>query len=352
MPLLKFLIKIKKSNIHSNLRGGAVMIRKKILLYIPLFAFLISCGVGASDSEVVYPEQDFNNEPPGGSSGDTNKPVVDENTIRAFILSGTVDRISVELIGFSLTMFNYLNAILSNFSANNINATFNCSLSGEVRVNINTVDRTFSLVYDQCKSDVDKEINCTVTGSYSESGGVITGLNMTFSDGCNVDRMQSADITFSGTSSVSITIDRYGSDCPSGEGGKGSMSFTNLNVSFSYFSDEFSVQNGNINFSFDAGCTYSGYSEYSPEGSFIYQDNYCLNSSVNVNVQTITPVSYFVDNNNNLYNCGGEVIINNGEVRYVVNNNCSADLYVNNIFTRSVDFADLYNSVGSCSLPD
>ena len=62
---------MKINNNLLSLRGGAVMIRKRILLYIPLFAFLISCAAGGSVNEVVDPEQDFNNEPPGGSSGDT-----------------------------------------------------------------------------------------------------------------------------------------------------------------------------------------------------------------------------------------------------------------------------------------
>ncbi len=328
------------------------MIRKRILLYIPIFIFLISCGVGVSVTEDVDTDQDFSNKPPAGNNGDTNKPVADENTIRAFILSGTVNRISIELRNFSLSILADLEYILSRFNANNINAQLGCDFSGEVNVNINTVDKTFTFTYDQCKPNAESELNCTVTGSYNESGGMITDLIMTFSDGCMLERISLADITFYGSTNLSMTFNRRYSDCASTDGFEGSIYFSNLNVSFSFLSYEFSVQGNDIRIDFDAKCKYSNYFSYNLTGSFTYEDNYCLNSSVSVNVQTITPVSYFLDSNDNFYNCGGEIIINNGEIKYVVNNNCYVDLYSNNIFLRSIDFNNLTNYVGSCSIPD
>ncbi len=204
--------------------------------------------------------------------------------------------------------------------------TQTCPNGGTVDVTINPSQTggTFSFVYNNCDVNGSGFIfNCTISGSWKGSQSAPTSATVTFQGGCTMDnQMEGEKVTVSNDLTWSYSIDGIGNSCQNTEGIKTTVTINGGPMKVEKNGKRVSFSFSDLQLFTDYMCTDANIISWGINGSMTYEDNFCANTSVSINISTNPDFSYNVSTNT----CGGSMSINNGQVVVNANTDCSVEV--------------------------
>jgi len=203
----------------------------------------------------------------------------------------------------------------------------NCPNGGTMDMNITPSGNggTFTATFNNCNHG-DSVANCTMTGSWEGPQTAPTSVNLTMKGGCEIHMpYENKTMTISNDLTWSYNIDGIGTTCQNTEGIKASITINGGPMNFAKNGKNLSIGFDNLQLSTDYRCTDANKISWGINGSMTYEDNFCANASVSINVSTNPDFYYDMSTNT----CGGSMSINNGQVTVNANQDCSIEVLDN-----------------------
>ncbi len=191
-----------------------------------------------------------------------------------------------------------------------MNRTFNPSQTGG----------TYSIEFNNCEVEPSVIYNCTISGSWEGPQSAPTSANVTFQGGCTMyDQIEGEKVTFSNDLTWSYSIYGIGNSCQNPNGIKATVTINGGPMSVEKNGKIISLSFNDLQLSTDYMCTNANIISWGINGSMTYEDNFCANTSVSINIST-NPDFYY---DMSTHTCGGSMSINGGQVVVNANSDCS-----------------------------
>ncbi len=295
--------------------------RSKLLLLSGVLATagVIACGGGGGGDKI----KNFTDLSPEEQAGVSSNVAIMFNSGNQ---QGAIANISDGLSGFVssqssqfsiLSVSRGLSKMAKNLSVKQA-ATCSCDNAGGTCSLTGSSNGVYTFQVENCRM-AGYTYNCTIVVDTSNA----PTFTFTLKSGCEIS---------SPTGAISVSNDltwKYSFDdslCVSQGGYIEDMRINGGPISMEKSGNIVSISYENLSFSTDVYCAEANVIYWSVNGSITYEDNFCANARVEINVKT--DPNFYYDTSTDT--CGGSMLINDGQVVVNANTDCSVEVLDSN----------------------
>ncbi len=219
---------------------------------------------------------------------------------------------------------------------------------GSINKNIDPTNNTFTVIANNCEILDGLIFTCTMAGLWEGAQNNPTYAKIIIKQGCTLaTKSGSFSHVYEGDLTISYNINKIGNACEAqGYGIEATLVLNGGPIKSQLEGKYGRVSYSNLSLNTDFHCSNVSIFSWAVDGSMTYEDNFCTNTKVSLNIST-DPI-FRIDNSSNPPQCSGHMSINNNQMEIILNSDCTKTVKVNgNVIANT---PDLYYQIGQCTI--